>query len=89
MQVMSSFGDHDRSRYTLIPPDRGRLRPNSSITKAPQVEIAPAVTQSINAKPGLPLNLKIEAGVEKILLQVSSCLDCTLDEQQTRHQQFY
>lgn len=38
---------------------------------APQVEIAPAMTQSMRDMPGLPASLKIDAGVEKILLGVS------------------
>jgi len=41
--------------------------PNSSITIAPQVDITPAMTQSIRAMPGLPASLKIEEGVENIL----------------------
>ena len=69
---MSSFGDHDRSRYTLMPPDRGMLDPNSSITKAPQVDIAPATTHRMSDRPGLPVNLKIDAGVENILISVSN-----------------
>ena len=51
-----------------MPPDLGMMVPNSSITIAPHVEIAPAMTQRIRAIPGLPLNLNIDAGVEKILL---------------------
>lgn len=76
---MSSFGDHDRSRYTLMPPDRGMLDPNSSITKAPQVDIAPATTHRIRDRPGLPVNLKIDAGVEKILVSISN-YQCLLEK---------
>lgn len=54
-----------------MPPDRGMLIPNSSITIAPHVEIMPAMTQRISAIPGLPLKLKIVAGVEKILRTIS------------------
>jgi len=41
--------------------------PNSSITIAPHVAMAPAMSQSIRAMPGLPASLKIEEGVENIL----------------------
>lgn len=44
--------------------------PNSSITIAPQVDMAPAITQSMRAIPGLPASLKIEDGVEKILSSI-------------------
>jgi hypothetical protein len=37
---------------------------------APHVEMIPARTQRIRAIPGLPLNLKIVAGVEKILFLI-------------------
>lgn len=50
-----------------MPPDLVMIVPNSSMTIAPHVEIAPAMTQRMRAIPGLPLNLKIEPGVEKIL----------------------
>jgi hypothetical protein len=69
MQVKSSFGENERFEYTFIPPDRGMLVLNSSITIAPHGEIMPAITQTISAIPGLPLSLKIDAGVEKILIQ--------------------
>jgi hypothetical protein len=54
-----------------MPPDLGMIVPNSSITIAPHVEIAPAITQRTRDIPGLPLSLNIEEGVEKILLSVS------------------
>jgi hypothetical protein len=68
MQEKSIFGENERSRYTFIPPDRGMLVPNSSITIAPHVESMPAITQRISAIAGLPLSLKIDAGVENILI---------------------
>lgn len=54
-----------------MPPDLGMLVPNSNMTMAPHVEIAPAITQRMRAIPGLPLSLKIEDGVEKILFFIS------------------
>lgn len=56
-----------------MPPDLGIPLPNSSSTMAPHVEIIPAITQRHRANPGLPLNLKMEVGVEKILFEMSSC----------------
>lgn len=64
---MSNLGENDRSRYTFIPPERGIPDPNSSITIAPQVDMAPAITHVIRAMPGLPASLKIVDGVAKIL----------------------
>ena len=55
-----------------MPPDLGRLVPNSSITIAPHADIAPAMTQRIRAIPGLPLCLSIVDGVEKILIRKSA-----------------
>jgi hypothetical protein len=48
------------------------IEPNSSITIAPHVEIAPAITQRRRDIPGLPLSLKIEEGVENMLLNFSN-----------------
>lgn len=56
-----------------MPPDLGMPLPNSSSTMAPHVEIIPAITHRTKANPGLPLNLKMEVGVEKILFKMSSC----------------
>lgn len=76
-----------------MPPDRGILHPSSSITNAPQVEIIPAMTQTINAIPTLPLNLNIVAGVEKILIRqlVSSYalnyLECVIFDAPTQLRQ--
>jgi hypothetical protein len=54
-----------------MPPDLGIIVPNSSMTIAPHVDIAPAITQRMRDIPGLPLSLKIEEGVENILIGVS------------------
>ena len=68
-----------------MPPDLGMMVPNSSMTIAPHVEIAPAITQRMRAIPGLPLSLKIEEGVEKILVGVSIYKELAKDMAQIRH----
>lgn len=68
-----------------MPPDLGMIVPNSSMTIAPHVEIAPAITQRMRAIPGLPLSLKIEEGVEKILVGVSTYKELVKHMAQIRH----
>ena len=67
MQVISSFGENDLSMYTFMPPEMGRLLPNSSITRAPQYEMIPATLHRTRHNPGLPASWKMVVGVEKIL----------------------